>query len=466
MARGAKKEIMLTPEEKLAQALVPEAEQPYRVPENWRWTKVGNLSSLHRGVSYKKNDAHLIRQDNDCLVMRGGNVGEGYIDVNVDNVYVDISLVSEEQLIKANDIVIVASTGSTKVIGRAGISFASYTDVAFGAFLMVVRPDKNIVSRYMDYYFQCDLYRNRIRDLASGVNINNIRSEYISESPFPLPPLAEQQRIVDRIESLFAKLDEAKEKAQAVVDGFEDRKAAILHKAFTGELSAGWRKAHSDCESNWKNSKIGNLTDIVSSKRIYKEEYAKEGVPFFRSSEVVELYDTGYTEPTFFISRDRYEEIKSTYGVPEKGDLLVTSVGTIGKTWIVDDREFYYKDGNLTQVKKSSSLDMRYLQFFIMSNEFKMQVSNTVAGTAYNALTIVKFKNISLLLPSVDEQLEIVRILENLFAKEKHTKEAAEQVIDQIDTMKKAILARAFRGELGTNDPVEESAEKMLNAVL
>lgn len=114
MARGAKKEIMLTPEEKLAQALVPEAEQPYRVPENWRWTKVGNLSSLHRGVSYKKNDAHLIRQDNDCLVMRGGNVGEGYIDVNVDNVYVDISLVSEEQLIKANDIVIVASTGSTK----------------------------------------------------------------------------------------------------------------------------------------------------------------------------------------------------------------------------------------------------------------------------------------------------------------------------------------------------------------
>ena len=75
-------------------------------------------------------------------------------------------------------------------------------------------------------------------------------------------------------------------------------------------------------------------------------------------------------------------------------------------------------------------------------------------------------KNISLLLPSVDEQLEIVRILENLFAKEKHTKEAAEQVIDQIDTMKKAILARAFRGELGTNDPVEESVERLLKQIL
>ena len=122
---------------------------------------------------------------------------------------------------------------------------------------------------------------------------------------------------------------------------------------------------------SWEKKALGDITDILSSKRIYKEEYTANGIPFFRSSEVVDLYDTGNTEPTFFISEQRYEEIKNQYGVPDVGDLLVTSVGTIGKTWIVDNRKFYYKDGNLTQVRKSKLLDMRFLQFYIMSPEFR-----------------------------------------------------------------------------------------------
>ena len=204
---------------------------------------------------------------------------------------------------------------------------------------------------------------------------------------------------------------------------------------------------------------------ILSSKRIYKEEYTASGIPFFRSSEVVDLYDTGNTEPTFFISEQRYEEIKNQHGVPGVGDLLVTSVGTIGKTWIVDNRKFYYKDGNLTQVRKSKLLDMRFLQFYIMSPEFKEQIEETVSGSAYNALTIVKFKKIRLPIPSVVEQSRIVRILDGLLTKEQQAKEAAEGVLEQIDLIKKAILARAFRGELGTNDPSEESAVELLKAL-
>ncbi len=215
----------------------------------------------------------------------------------------------------------------------------------------------------------------------------------------------------------------------------------------------------------WEKKALGDITDILSSKRIYKEEYTASGIPFFRSSEVVDLYDTGNTEPTFFISEQRYEEIKNQHGVPGVGDLLVTSVGTIGKTWIVDNRKFYYKDGNLTQVRKSKLLDMRFLQFYIMSPEFKEQIEETVSGSAYNALTIVKFKKIRLPIPSVVEQSRIVRILDGLLTKEQQAKEAAEGVLEQIDLIKKAILARAFRGELGTNDPSEESAVELLKAL-
>ena len=108
--------------------------------------------------------------------------------------------------------------------------------MAFGAFLTLVRPNDGIVKPFIAYYFQSDVYRDRIRELAAGVNINNIKANYITESPIPLPPFSEQRRIVDRIESLFAKLDEVKQKAQNALDSFETRKAAILHKAFTGEL--------------------------------------------------------------------------------------------------------------------------------------------------------------------------------------------------------------------------------------
>lgn len=258
MAR-AKKEAALTPEERLQAALVPDWEWPYKLPGNWCWTKIGSISSLHRGVSYKKTDAHTERRENSCLVMRGGNICEGSIDTEADNIYVDISLVAENQIVRKNDIIIVASTGSTKVIGRAGISKMDYLDVAFGAFLLLVRPSTKVNQRYIDYFFLSDNYRNRIKKLASGININNIRGEYITETLVPLAPLAEQQRIVDRIESLFAKLDEAKEKAQTVVDSFETRKAAILHKAFTGELTAKWREEHGVRMESWEKKSVDEL---------------------------------------------------------------------------------------------------------------------------------------------------------------------------------------------------------------
>ena len=105
---------------------------------------------------------------------------------------------------------------------------------------------------------------------------------------------------MERIESLFAKLDEAKENLQNVLEGFETRKAAILHKAFTGELTAKWRKQHGVSMDTWEEKKLGDVTDILSSKRIYKNEYVNEGIPFFRSSEIVDLYEYGYTEPKFF----------------------------------------------------------------------------------------------------------------------------------------------------------------------
>ena len=462
MAKAKKKET-LTPEERLQAVLVPDWEQPYKVPENWCWTKIGSISSLHRGVSYKKTDAHTERRENSCLVMRGGNICEGSIDTEADNIYVDISLVAENQIVRKNDIIIVASTGSTKVIGRAGISKMDYLDVAFGAFLLLVRPSTKVNQRYIDYFFLSDNYRNRIKKLASGININNIRGEYITETLVPLAPLAEQQRIVDRIESLFTKLDEAKEKAQTVVDSFETRKAAILHKAFTGELTAQWRKEHGVGMESWHLRTIGEVCENVKVGIVIKpSQYyvpQNEGTPAFRSANVRECriddFDWVYLNEKGMKDNSR--------SIVHTGDVLVVRSGNPGTACVVPERfDGYNAIDILIAVPNKKIIISDYLCYYTNSPLGKKTVEIGKRGIALTHFNVKGFSQMPINIPTIPEQVVIVRTLGDLFAQEQQAKEAAEAVLDQIDLMKKSILARAFRGELGTNAPSEESAVELL----
>lgn len=443
---GKKTQAQLTPEEKLQQALVPEAEQPYKVPANWCWTYLKNVSdcldNFRKPINANERNARL------------GDVP--YYGATGQVGWIDDYLTNEELVLLGEDgapFLDLLKNKAYLINGKAWVNnHAHILRSKFGTM------GNRLLIEYLNSFDFTGFVTGTTRLKLTQASMNKII--------IPLVPLAEQQRIVERIESLFAKLDEAKENMQNVLEGFETRKAAILHKAFTGELTAKWRKQHGVSMDTWEEKKLGDVTDILSSKRIYKNEYVNEGIPFFRSSEIVDLYEYGYTEPKFFISKDRYDEINKKYGVPEGGDLLVTSVGTIGKTWIVDERKFYYKDGNITQVKKNSSINMKYLNYFICSENFKKQVSDTVAGTAYNALTIIKFKNILISIPTLPEQTEIVRIIDGLLAKEQQANELSENALAKIDLIKKAILARAFRGELGTNNPADEPAIELLKRVL
>ena len=459
MARGKKKESVLTPEEKLAQALVPDWERPYKVPKNWCWTRAGSIAEVASGGTPSSSIAEYYENGDIPWISPADLSGYSaiYIDGGAKNITA-LGLEKSSARLLPKDTVCLSSRAPIGYVAIASNPLC--TNQGFKNFL----PSDCYLPKYLYWYLKGN--KELLESYASGTTFLELSGSKAAMVEIPLAPITEQQRIVDRIEYLFSKLDEAKEKAQSVLDSFETRKAAILHKAFTGELTAKWRMENGVALENVEKVPLGKLTGIISSKRIYKEEYVETGVPFFRSSEVVELHDYGMTTPEFFISRQRYEEIKKQYGVPSAGDLLVTSVGTIGKTWIVDDREFYYKDGNLTQVMQCESLDMKYLQYFIKSELFKQQVSDTVAGSAYNALTIVKFKKILIPLVGFAEQAEIVRILDSIFAKEQQAREAAEAVLEKIDLLKKSILARAFRGELGTNDPTEESALELLKQVL
>lgn len=167
-------------------------------------------------------------------------------------------------------------------------------------------------------------------------------------------------------------------------------------------------------DKNFKEEEISNIAEISSSKRIYANEYKEKGVPFYRSKEIIELGHNKKPSIKLFISTKRYEEIKEKYGIPNKGDILITAVGTIGETWIVNTNEpFYFKDGNILLIRLNTNISQIYFKnvLDILINIFK---SKNISGSAYSALTIEKFKKMKIILPPIELQNQFAKFIEKI----------------------------------------------------
>ncbi len=164
---------------------------------------------------------------------------------------------------------------------------------------------------------------------------------------------------------------------------------------------------------SWEKTKIGDHCEITSSKRIFYSEYTDSGVPFYRSKEIIESSQGQPISESLYISTDKYNDIKSKFGVPLPGDMLLTSVGTIGIPYIVrTDDYFYFKDGNLTWFRNfDDSLSSKFLCYWIGSKDGYGVLNNTTIGSSQKALTISSLKQIECPLPPIEVQNRIVDIL-------------------------------------------------------
>jgi type I restriction enzyme S subunit len=187
-------------------SIVRSGDNPYyeKLPEGWAVCRLGDLVSVISGTSYKKSDPI---NGNGIRVLRGGNIQDTQINLYEDDVFLPDFFFDEEKQVRQGDIIIVASTGSETLIGKAGFAYTTFANVQIGAFLRIIRPELVELSGYLRVIFESDFYRNHIRDCAKGTNINNIKTEYIDKFVVPIPPIAEQNRIVTAIESAFEQLD-------------------------------------------------------------------------------------------------------------------------------------------------------------------------------------------------------------------------------------------------------------------
>ncbi len=165
--------------------------------------------------------------------------------------------------------------------------------------------------------------------------------------------------------------------------------------------------------NNYKKVKISDVCDITSSKRIFAKEYQEKGVPFYRGKEITEKYRGNLNISTeLYISEKKYQEIKNKHGVPKAGDLLLTSVGTLGSTYVVKETDrFYFKDGNITWFRHLDNLDSYYLKYWFESPEGKAELQKSIIGSSQSAYTIANLKNMKISLPPLNVQKKIVSIL-------------------------------------------------------
>ncbi len=161
----------------------------------------------------------------------------------------------------------------------------------------------------------------------------------------------------------------------------------------------------------WNECKLGDICNISSSKRIFAKEYQSEGVPFYRGKEIIEKHNGNNISTELFISKQRYEDIKEKFDIPKIGDILLTSVGTLGIPWYVNEDEFYFKDGNLTWFRVNEKCNSKFLYLWLNSFEAKKQIDAMCIGSTQKALTIDMLKKFDVTLPNIKTQKRIVDIV-------------------------------------------------------
>lgn len=446
MARTAKKK-ELSPEEKLAAALVPENEQPYKVPENWCWVYLGNVTTIIMGQSPKGTST---TDDDSYMPLIGGASDMGTLYPKASRYTTMPTKVSH-----VDDIIICIRA----TLGKPIFSDGEY---CLGRGVTAIRSD-TLSKEFLRFCFMN--FEQYFYDNAAGTTFAQVTSSTLSKMPIPLPPLPEQQRIVDLIESLFADLDEAKEKLTTIIDGFAQRKAAILHRAFTGELTERWREENGLDISQWKNRKLKDCGEWMGggTPSISQSKYWENGdIPWVTSKDM--KADT--IEDTQMHTNMLGVENSSANYCTKPSLLFVTRSGILRRTLPISMIKIPFTVNQDLKVISPDKIHLDYLFWACKSSEPSILRTCMKNGTTVESINTSALKNYEIPIAPLNEQKEIVRILDEIFAKEQQAQSVVESVLADIELLKKSILARAFRGELGTGNPEDERAEELLKRVL
>jgi type I restriction enzyme S subunit len=425
---------------------ITEDEIPFDIPKTWCWIRLGELIRVIGGVSYKKGDV----VKNGIRILRGGNIQSMKVLTDEDDVFLPHEYRDDEKQVKIGDILIVASTGSKAVIGKAGYVDREMPCTMIGAFLRICRPIYFETVEYLRCLFDSDFYRKHIRDLSQGTNINNVKESYITEFVIPFPPLTEQKRIVAKIEEVLPYVDryaDAYEKLEQFNAKFpEDMKKSILQYAIQGKLveqrpeegtgeelyrqiqtekqrliKEGKIKKEKplpkitedelpfDIPESWKWCRLSDVIDVRDGTHD-SPKYVPVGIPLVTSKNLVNgIIDYGNVK---YITQEDADKI-NVRSMVDDDDILFAMIGSIGNPVLVKkDREFCIKNMALFKRFANTDISMRYVYWFLFYAQYKLK--KEASGGVQSFISLSRFREYLIPLPPVAEQNRIVAKLEEI----------------------------------------------------
>lgn len=445
-----KKEMSL--EERLDAALVPEDEQPYEVPGNWCWVKLGTVIRTSKEKTENFDDLSTKYVGLEHLEKDRGIIGYGSVD----------GVKSLKSIFHKGQVLYGKLRPYLNKHDVADFDGVCSTDI------LVFDAWKAVSNIFLNYYFNQKDFLEYAISHSKGINLPRVSEDTILDAAFPLPPLAEQQRIVERIESLFSQLDEARDKVQEALDSFEKRKASLYKEAFSGKLTQNWRKHHCISDDSWENTTIGSISSLITkgaSPRWQGVQYTDdESQTLFVTSENVR---EGYLD----LSKKKYLDNKindiQKRSILLYGDVLVNIVGaSIGRSAIYNSDVLANTNQAVCIVRLNDMQLNTYVCFYLNSPTAQHYYMTNKVETARANISLADISNMPISLPDGDEIQEIIKLLTGMINEEDSVKDMVNAIIENIDMTKKSILAKAFRGELGTNDPEDDSALELLEQIL
>ncbi|UDW03767.1 restriction endonuclease subunit S (plasmid) [Bacillus cereus] len=509
-----------TIEELLREALVLREDQPYEIPDNWIWTDLKAIAAyIQRGRSPKYVEQSGVRVvSQKCVQWSGFDISLArYIDEN------SLKNYKAERYLRKNDI-LWNSTG-TGTIGRLAILEDELEGITVAdSHVTVVRPNNNVViSKLLFKWLSSPYVQNKLNNLWSGstnqveLNLITVKNQLV-----PLPPYKEQKRIVEKVERILNKIEVAKQLIEESKEMFELRRASIFDKAFRGELTCKWKKDN-DCgekpdvllkkiqecnddnylekvklakvngqskpkkldrsvindphpniniPSTWEWVQLGDLIDDLTdyhangSYKILKEHVELLDAPNYACMiRATNFEQNNFSSVMKYITKSAYDFLAKSklYG----GEILISKIGNTGSVYLMPNLNKPCSLAmNLFALRISKYVDNEFVYYYLKSPMGSANIDKYVRGVTTTSIDKKSVRSVWVPLPPINEQLEIKRLLKKCLSNEKDEQEMLKVAMNNLDSIKQSILSKAFRGELGTNDPSEENAIELLKEIL
>ncbi len=368
-------------------------------------------------------------------------------------------------------------------IGRACIFPLEGKNVTVVDIAFIRAGTKGVNSKLLMHFINSPAIKNQIENLASGTTRQRISRKNLGAIIFPVPPLEEQQRIVAKLDSFFGHLENVKTRLGNVPQLLKNFRQAILAQAVTGKLTEEWREGKDLAidvkiitefsnkiidskynENGWLKTNIDSISSRVSVGHVGKtsEFYTDDtGIPFIRSQNVKP--GKVVLDKIAYITREFHEKLKKSQLLG--GELLIVRVGANrGDATVLPHGLGEINCANIVFARVKPEFS-NYLDLLFQSNKWLNVIDELSTGTAQGVINTKVVAKVEVSLPSIEEQTEINRRVASLFDKINAIEVKYNKLKEQIESLPRAILAKAFKGELVAQLPTDGDAKELLEEI-